>query len=72
MDLEVISNSIMDLSNSNLCAQILSSNLSQSYSMYVGLEKNRAWFRVRLVYVFKNWKLLFENICENTCEWKSV
>ena len=27
---------------------------------------------VRLVHVFKNWKLLFENIYENTCEWKSV
>ena len=25
-----------------------------------------------MVYVFKNWKLLFENICENTCEWKSA
>ena len=24
-------------------------------------------FGVHLVYVFKNWKLLFENICENTC-----
>ena len=28
--------------------------------------------RTRLVHVFKNWKLLFENICENTCGWKSV
>ena len=28
--------------------------------------------RARLVHVFKNWKLLFENICENTCGWKSV
>ena len=27
---------------------------------------------VRLVHVFENWKLLFENICENTCGWKSV
>ena len=26
----------------------------------------------RLVHVFKNWKLLFENICENTCGWKNV
>ena len=26
----------------------------------------------RLVDVFKNWKLLFENICENTYGWKSV
>ena len=49
MDLEVISNSIMDLSNSNLCAQILSSNLSQSYSVYVGLEKNRAWFNLQWI-----------------------
>ena len=34
------------------------------------------WFlensRARLVHVFKNWKLLFENICGNTCGWKSV
>ena len=28
--------------------------------------------RARLVCVFKNWKLLFKNICENTCGWKSV
>ena len=28
--------------------------------------------RVRLVHVFKNWKLLFENFCENTCGWKSM
>ena len=26
----------------------------------------------RLVYVFKNWKLLFKNICRNTCGWKSA
>ena len=25
-----------------------------------------------LVHVFKNWKLLFENFCGNTCGWKSV
>ena len=31
-------------------------------------QKNRG----RLVYVFKNWKLLFENICGNTCGWKSA
>ena len=49
MDLEVISNSIMDLSNSNLYAQILSSNLSQSYFVYVGLEKNRAWFNLQQI-----------------------
>ena len=29
-------------------------------------------FRARLVHVFKNWKLLFENFCGNTCGWKSV
>ena len=28
--------------------------------------------RARLVYVFKNWKLLFENICGNTYGWKSA
>ena len=28
--------------------------------------------RARLVHVFKNWKLLFENICGNTCGWKNV
>ena len=28
--------------------------------------------RARLVHVFKNWKLLFENICGNTCGWKSA
>ena len=32
----------------------------------------RESFRACLVYVFKNWKLLFKNICENTCGWKSV
>ena len=29
-------------------------------------------FKARLVYVFKNWKLLFKNFCGNTCGWKSV
>ena len=33
---------------------------------------NSELLRVRLVHVFKNWKLLFENICGNTCGWKSV
>ena len=33
--------------------------------LYIGLA-----LRIRLVYVFKNWKLLFENICKNTCGWK--
>ena len=28
--------------------------------------------KIRLVYVFKNWKLLFENICRNTCGWKKM
>ena len=28
--------------------------------------------RARLIHVFKNWKLLFENICGNTCGWKSA
>ena len=28
--------------------------------------------RARLVHVFKKWKLLFENFCENTCGWKSA
>ena len=28
--------------------------------------------KIRLVYVFKNWKLLFKNFCRNTCGWKSV
>ena len=26
----------------------------------------------RMVHVFKNWKLLFKNICENMCEWKNA
>ena len=25
-----------------------------------------------LVHALKNWKYVFENMCENTCEWKSV
>ena len=28
--------------------------------------------RARLACVFKNWKLLFKNICGNTCGWKNV
>ena len=31
-----------------------------------------AKLRARLVYIFKNWKLLFKNICGNTCGWKGV
>ena len=39
--------------------------------------KRRIWIpvlkrRVCLVYVFKNWKLLFKNIYGNTCGWKSA
>ena len=36
------------------------------------VEKRVMLFRARLVHVFKNWKLLFENIYGNTCRWKSV
>ena len=32
----------------------------------------RKLIRARLVHVFKNWKLLFENFYGNTCGWKSV
>ena len=32
----------------------------------------REEFKAHLIHVFKNWKLLFENICENMCEWKNV
>ena len=28
--------------------------------------------RARLVYIFKNWKLLFKNFCKNTCRWKNI
>ena len=38
---------------------------------YVLMYLNKC-FGVRLVCMFKNWKLLFKNICENTCGWKSV
>ena len=38
------------------------------FCVYRVLEK----FRGRLLCVFKNWKLLFKNICENTCGWKSI
>ena len=33
-------------------------------------KKEKSWGR--LVCVFKNWKLLFKNIYENMCGWKSV
>ena len=61
-------------------------NVYYSYYFYLGLIK-WSWtfvngpkflnifsqlFRARLVHVFKNWKLLFENICGNTCGWKSA
>ena len=37
------------------------------------LRGRKCWlFRVHLVHMFKNWKLLFENIYENTCGWKNV
>ena len=36
------------------------------------INNERKRLRARLVYVFKNLKLLFKNICENTYEWKSV
>ena len=36
------------------------------------VEKCVTLFRALLVHVFKNWKLLFENIYENTCRWKSA
>ena len=36
------------------------------------LDTKQQGYRARLVCVFKNWKLLFKNICGNTCGWKSV
>ena len=36
------------------------------------LKDKQQTLRARLVCVFKNWKLLFKNICENTYGWKSV
>ena len=44
------------------------------------MDSRLGWFRkivfcqlrARLVHMFKNWKLLFENIYGNTCGWKSV
>ena len=35
-------------------------------------KKEKKEVRARLVCVFKNWKLLFKNICENTCGWKNT
>ena len=43
----------------------------QRHAHFTFLETSQS-LRARLVYVFKNWKLLFENICENTCGWKSM
>ena len=45
---------------------------SWSIILYLTFFFNFQYIRVRLVYVFKNWKLLFENICGNTCGWKST
>ena len=43
-------------------------------SLSLRLNTKEKWklFWARLVHMFKNWKLLFENICGNTCGWKSV
>ena len=37
------------------------------HHFYEKLKKVIKTLRVRLIYVIKNWKLLFENIYENTC-----
>ena len=41
-------------------------------SKFILLFESNKLLRVRLVYVFKNWKLLFENICGSTCGCKSA
>ena len=40
-----------------------------TWCIFLGIWESLGFF---LVYVFKNWKLLFENICRNMCGWKSV
>ena len=58
----------------------LSLSLSQTSTLFLSLSLSKLQYlvvlvtrlRVRLVCMFKNWKLLFKNICENTCGWKSV
>ena len=42
------------------------------FSMWPISFKTLFRFTACLVHVFKNWKLLFENICKNTCGWKSA
>ena len=56
------------LISSSLCSSFLCSYLCHQTFYYFDNQLHRT----RLVCVFKNWKLLFKNICRNTCEWKSV
>ena len=45
------------------------------FVVWVGTETSNGitrFYLVHLVHVFKNWKLLFENICGNTCGWKNT
>ena len=43
-----------------------------NYALFVSMMMFSWKLGVRLVCVFKNWKSLFKNICENTCGWKST
>ena len=53
---------------------VSSKRIDASHPYYIKLLKLVIFLmlRARLVYVFKNWKLLFKNIYGNTCRWKSV
>ena len=45
---------------------------TNTFIHYMFKKKSNKNIRVRLVHMFKNWKLLFKNICGNTCGWKST
>ena len=44
----------------------------QRTKIIIKMDFNSRSLRVRLVHVFKNWKLLFENLCKNTSGWKNI
>ena len=49
-----------------------SATLLNGTTIINGHLKKCEYFTTRLVYVFKNWKLLFKNIYKNTYRWKNV
>ena len=63
----IIHRLFVDVQIHNIFHKLIRFHLCKFYT-----QKKKKGIRVRLVHVFKNWKLLFKKFCGNTSEWKSL